>query len=209
MNRGPEDWDRWLAEREGSRLALPETVFEIERWLGRLPTRENKTIADLGCGLGERLPLLAAKFGEVIAVDYAPAGMARLRRRFHDLGIQFRRRDLRDLCPFYGRLDVAVAIDSIVGPRLSDFDRILQQIRRCLVEGGLLLATFPAAPKHTIAKAMLLDDGEGTPAPTEFHEIELQYRLQRAGLRGAVIRRVANHEGGESLICRAVRRADN
>ena len=72
MGRGPEDWDRWLAEREGPRLALPETVFEIERWLGRLPTRETKTVADLGCGLGARLPLLAARFGEVIAVDYAP-----------------------------------------------------------------------------------------------------------------------------------------
>jgi len=209
MNRGPEDWDRWLEEQDGPRLALPETIFEIERWLGRLPARETKTIADLGCGLGTRLPLLAAKFGKLIAVDYAPAGMARLRRRYHNLGIEFRRRDLRDLCPFYGRLDAAIAIDSIVGPRLSDFDRILVQIRRCLVEGGLLLATFPAAPKSTIAKAMLLDGGDGTPAPPEFHEIELQYRLQRAGLRGAAIRRVINREGRESLVCRAVRRADN
>jgi len=209
MERGPEDWDRWLVERKGSRLALPETVFEIERWLGRLPHRKTKTLADLGCGLGARLPLLVGKFGEVIAVDYAPAGMARLRRRLHNLGIEFRRRDLRDLCPFYGRLDVAIAIDSISGPRLSDFDRILQQIRRCLVEGGLMLATFPAAPKATIARAMLLDGGEETPAPTQFHEIELQYRLQRAGLRGAAIRRVVDHEGRETLVCRAVRRADN
>jgi hypothetical protein len=135
--------------------------------------------------------------------------MARLRHRYHNLGIEFRRRDLRDLCPFYGRLDVAIAIDSIVGPRLSDFDRVLLQIRRCLVEGGLLLATFPAAPKNTIAKAMLLDGGEETLAPATYHEIELQYRLQRAGLRGAAIRRVANHEGRETLVCRAVRRADN
>ncbi|NIM62469.1 MAG: methyltransferase domain-containing protein [Acidobacteria bacterium] len=209
MNWGPEDWDRWLAERDRPGPTIPETVFAIERWLARLPSRRTKTVADLGCGLGTRLPLLASRFGEVIAVDYAPAGMARLRARYADLGIEFRRRDLRDLCPFYGRLDAAIAIDSIRGPRLSDFDRILQQIRRCLVEGGLLLATFPAAPKNTIARAMLLDDGEGTPAPGEFHEIELQYRLQRAGLRGAAIRRVPDHEGRESLVCRAVRRADN
>ena len=209
MGWGPEDWDRWLSEHEGPQPALPETVLEIERWLGRLPSRDTKTVADLGCGLGARLPLLAARFGEVIAVDYAPAGMARLRRRYHNLGIEFRRRDLRDLCPFYGRLDVAVAIDSILGPRLSDFDRMLEQVRRCLVEGGLLLATFRAAPKHTIARAMLLDQGEGTPAPTEFHEIELQYRLRRAGLRGAAIKRAVDREGRENLVCRAVKRADN
>jgi len=209
MDWGPEDWDRWLAEQHEPRVALPQTVLEIERWLGRLGSRETKTIADLGCGLGTRLPLLAAKFGEVIAIDYAPAGMARLRRRYHNLGIKFRRRDLRDLCPFYGRLDAAIAIDSICGPRLADFDRILSQIRHCLVEGGLLLATFPAAPKNTIAKAMLLDHGEASPAPAEFHEVELQYRLQRAGLRGTAIRRIGNHDGGESLVCRAIRRADN
>jgi len=209
MGWGPEDWDRWLDEHEGSSPTLPQTAFEVERWLSRLPSRETKTLADLGCGLGTQLPLLAARFQKVIAVDYAPAGMARLRRRYHNLGIEFRRRDLRDLCPYYGRLDVAIAIDSIVGPRLSDFDRVLEQIQRCLVEGGLLLATFPAAPKGTIAKAMLLDGGDETPAPTTFHEIELQYRLQRAGLRGATIRRAANLEGRESLVVRAVRRADN
>ena len=209
MARGPEDWDRWLVEHEGPCPALPPTVLEVERWLGRLPARETKTLADLGCGLGTRLPLLAARFGKVIALDYAPAGIARLRRRYHNLGIEFRRRDLRDLCPYYGRLDVAVAIDSILGPRLSDFDRVLQQIRRCLVEGGLWLATFPAAPKRTIAKAMLLDGGDETPAPNEYHEIELQYRLQRAGLRGAAMRRATDQQGRESLVVRAVRRADN
>ncbi len=109
----------------------------------------------------------------------------------------------------HGRLDVAIALGSISASRLSDFDRILIQIRHSLVEGGLLLATFRAAPKSTIARAMLLDGGDETPAPTEFHEIELQYRLQRAGLRGAAMRRVAEPEGYETLVCRAVRRADN
>ena len=100
-------------------------------------------------------------------------------------------------------------IDSIGGPRLTDFDRTLVTIRRRLVEGGLLLATFPAAPKSTIAQAMLLDGGHGTPVPSTSYEIELHYRLQRAGLRGAVIRRAMDREGRERLVCRAVCRADN
>ena len=61
---------------------------------------------------------------------------------------------------------------------------------------------------------MLLDGGDATPAPSEFHEIELQYRLRRAGFRGVRIRRIidetvspATH--GESLLCMTVRRANN
>ena len=165
------------------RPALPETVLEIERWLGRFPRRESMVVADLGRGLGDRFALLATRFGELIPID----NLDGLVRRF----------------------DAVVAIDSIGGPRLSDFDRTLARIRDCVVEGGMLLATFPAAPKSTIARAMLLDGGDETPIPPAFHEVELQYRLQRAGLRGAVIRRAADRNGREMLVCRAVRRADN
>ena len=172
-----------LVAYESSRPALPDTVLEIERWLGRLPHRERKAVADLGRGLGSRLRLLSSRFGEV-----------------HEL-------DSLEGCEL--RVDAVVAIDSIRGPRLTDFDRTLVTIRRSLVEGGLLLATFPAAPKETIARAMLLDGGDGTPLPPVFHEVELQYRLQRAGLRGAAIRRAADRDDREMLVCRAVRRADN
>jgi hypothetical protein len=172
-----------LVPHESSRPALPETVIEIERWLGRLTQREHKVVADLGRGLGARRPLLSARFGEVCELDHL------------------------DGCE--QRFDAVVAFDSIRGPRLTDFDRTLVSIRRSLVEGGLLLATFPAAPKETIARAMLLDGGDGTPLPAVFHEIELQYRLQRAGLRGAAIRRAADRDDRQMLVCRAVRRADN
>ena len=36
--------------------------------------------------------------------------------------------------------DVAIAVDSIVGPRHADVDRILSQVLRSLKEGGILLA---------------------------------------------------------------------
>ncbi len=208
MNRRPDDWDLRLDSPDEPRPALPETVFEIERWLRRLPACASKTLADLGCGLGSRLGMLRAKFDTVIAIDPRRPAAAPAAMQDAD-GIELCRRGLLNLEPFHGRLDVAIAIGTIATPRLSDFDRILFQVRHCLVEGGLLLATFPAAPKSTIARAMLLDGGDETPAPTEFHEIELQYRLRRAGLRGAAMRRLAENDGRESIVCRAVRRADN
>ena len=173
----------YLRGSASSGPALPDTLLEIERWLRRLPARERKVVADLGGGLGARQSLLAARFGEVLTLD--------------------------DLSRGDTRVDAIVAIDSIGGPLLAGFDRTLADVRRRLVEGGMLLATFPAAPKHTIARAMLLDGGEGTPLPPVFHEVELQYRLQRAGLRGAAIRRAEHRDGHERLVCRAVRRGDN
>jgi hypothetical protein len=186
MSRHPEDWDLWIAEQESSGPALPATLLEIERWLRRLPDGSRTKAAALANGLGDRLPSIAARFEDFTTVAHV-----------HCLGA------------FSGELDVVVAIDAIAAPRLADFDAALEVVCQSLVEGGLLLATFPAAPKRTILRAMLLDHGDDTPAPVAFHEIELQYRLQRAGLRGTVMRRIADDGGRESLVCRVVRRADN
>ena len=151
-----------------------------------MPGAERRTVADLGRGLGARRPLLAPRFAGWVELDDRIA-----------LGAT------RD------RFDVIVALDAIATRRLAEFDAALATVRRKLVEGGLLLATFPAAPKRTILRAMLLDGGDDTPAPDAFHEVELQYRLQRAGLRGTVLRRKTDEDGLETLVCRAVRRADN
>ena len=139
------------------------------------------------CGVGAQLPFLAAHFGRVVT---------------------FRRRDLRDLTPFRGSFDVALAIDSILGSLPQDVDRILRQIHNSLVEGGVLLSTFPAV--HPIGPPFRMRLGAEAAGIERFHEIELQYRMQRVGFQGIRVRRFeARDDRPATLFCIAARRANN
>jgi SAM-dependent methyltransferase len=208
---GPDDWDAWGEEQTSSTSPPADHEEVIHDILRKLPRRRRKTVGDLGCGRGWLLPFLVANFGHVLAVDYAPASLAVARRSCEGLSITFRRRDLRDLTPFRGSLDVAVAIDSIVGPRVGDVDKIVGQVLQCLVEGGLFLATFPAQPRNGPRRMLELASEEATEGPQlRFTEVELQYRLRRAGFRGVRLRRFAGPESRpERLLCVASRRASN
>ena len=96
--------------------------------LAAVPDAEAKAVIDLGCGTGPLLPLLVERFGEVIALDFAPGMIARrprtprARRRpastFHD-------RPMDDLDDLAGQFDVAVAINSLVMPDVRAIDRTL------------------------------------------------------------------------------------
>lgn len=204
---GPDDLDAWSATRVAS--DAPASRKDIVReTLRKLPGRKRMTVADLGCGRGSLLPFLAEQFGSVYAIDYAPASLAEARRAHAGLGIVFRRRDLRDLTPLRGRLHVALALDSIVGPRAEDVDRMLDQVHQSLVEGGIFLATFPAASRSGPPVAFPLASSEASDRPPRFTETELQYRLRRAGFRGVRMRRLASGVA-ERLLAVATRRASN
>jgi len=214
MPWGPDDWDAWTTRSPAASVRPPLEDEMLRDTLAKLPGRKTMTVADLGCGAGDLLPFLAEKFGRVIALDYAPRTLARARQACRGLGVEFRRRDLRDLTPLKNSLDVAVAVDSILGPRPADVDRVLVQIHASLVEGGLLIATFPAVPRVgapvPVSLEGLDDPDEGSSRPLAFTEAELQYRLRRAEFRGLRIRRFPSRDGApDGLVCLAVRRAAN
>jgi len=92
---------------------------------------------------------------------------------------------------------MAVAVDSIVAPSVPELDLILGRVSAALVEGGIFLATFPAAVSGEARAASL-------------HEVELQYRLRRAGFQGLRLRRFGREPGlAETILSMAVRRACN
>jgi SAM-dependent methyltransferase len=127
--------------------------------LDAIPDPERKTVADLGCGTGPLLPHLAGRFGRVIALDFAPAMLARSKLRLgRDADrVTFLARPMHDLDDLAGALDVAVAVNSLVMPDVRLIDRTLRAIHEALRPDGVFLGVVPsmdAIHYHT----MLLTD---------------------------------------------------
>lgn len=114
--------------------------------LAALPGRGSLTVADLGCGTGPLLPHLVGAFGRVIAVDFAPGMIAKAKKRLGKAAaeVEFLARPMGDLDDLAERLDVAVAVNSIVMPDVREVDRTLGAIRRALRPDGHFFAVLPA-----------------------------------------------------------------
>ncbi len=126
-----------------------------------IPEPASKTVADLGCGTGPLLPHLVGRFGEVVALDFAPGMITKAKKRLGASSaagnVKFLVRPMHELDDLAGKLDVAVAVNSIVMPDVREIDRTLRAIRASLKPGGVFLGILPAMDAihyHT----MLLND---------------------------------------------------
>jgi SAM-dependent methyltransferase len=79
--------------------------------------------ADLGCGTGANAIFLAQQGFEVTGIDFAPAGLAKARRRAAEAGVtaDFVQADLTSLPPGLGPFDLLVDYGTL--DDLSDVDR--------------------------------------------------------------------------------------
>jgi SAM-dependent methyltransferase len=117
-----------------------------------------KDVADLGCGIGPLLPFLAEHFRHVYAVDFAPGMLERARDRCPGIGnIEFLERPLTDLAPLAGKVDVAVAVNSLIMPDIPDLEESLRQVRRTLRPGGVFVGIVPAMDAVHYFTMLLLD----------------------------------------------------
>jgi SAM-dependent methyltransferase len=106
-----------------------------------------RVVADLGCGTGPLLPILASRFAKVIAVDFSAAMLRIARERLSEDAVsrvRFLKRTMAELDDLEGQIDVAVAVNSLVMPDVRDIDRALTAIHRSLVPGGLFLGIVPS-----------------------------------------------------------------
>jgi SAM-dependent methyltransferase len=84
--------------------------------------------------------------------------LERARERCQGLGnVEFLERPLTDLAPLAGEVDVAVAVNSLVMPEISDLDTSLRQIRAALRPDGRFLGIVPAMDAVHYYTMLLLD----------------------------------------------------
>jgi SAM-dependent methyltransferase len=136
----------------------PDVRSPLLRELRRLADPAGKVVADLGCGIGPLLPFLAEHFHTVYAVDFAEGMLERARQRCAGLAnVTFLQRSLTDLAPLAGRLDAAVAVNSLVLPDIPQMEEALRQIRASLKPGGRFLAILPAMDAVHYYTMLLVD----------------------------------------------------
>jgi SAM-dependent methyltransferase len=155
-----EAWSRAAAayEREFIDPYRPDVRSPLPAALERLAGTGDRVVADLGCGTGPLLPLLAGRFRHVYAVDFAPGMLGRARQRAAGLGnVTFLERHLTDLAPLAGRIDVAVAVNSLILPDVRALEEALRQARAALRAGGTLLGIVPALDGVHYYTMLLLD----------------------------------------------------
>jgi SAM-dependent methyltransferase len=177
-------WSRAAAnyEKEFVDPYLPEVRSPLRDALAELADPENKTAADLGCGIGPLLPALAKQFRRVIAVDFAEGMLARARERCRGLeNVEFHALRLTDLTAFAGQLDVAVAVNSLVLPDVGELEEALRQIRAALRPGGAFLGIVPAMDAVHYFTMLLVD------------------RARQVGMPAAQARKNAAHHAEHAL----------
>lgn len=105
-----------------------------------IPENPDQSILDLGCGTGALTGQLAALGSRVMGVDSSPEMIEKARKNFPRLSFQVC--DALNL-PFEGEWDVIFS--NAVFHWISDHDRLLENIKKALRPGGLLICEFGAA----------------------------------------------------------------
>jgi SAM-dependent methyltransferase len=136
--------------------------------LRQLSDPGRKTVADLGCGIGPLLPFLAEHFQHVLAIDFADGMLQRARDRCHSFrNVEFFHLPLTDLASLARRIDVAVAVNSLVMPDITELEESLRQIRRLLRPGGAFLGIVPAMDAVHYYTMLLVDRALADGKPME------------------------------------------
>jgi SAM-dependent methyltransferase len=217
----PRDWDRVAGDYFESvvsplRDGVPAPLLRV---LDAIPRSRTLVAGDLGCGTGTLLPALADRFRRVEGIDFSAAMLARARTRCRQRHVRLHRADLANLRKFHGRLDVAIAVNSVLTPDPARLDRIFAELAAVLRPGGTLVAIFP--PMEAILyQGFLIHERERRHNPTGarvrtsrilerakydfvhgtykeadgaqkfFYDFELRHRLRRAGFRRVRLGRV-------------------
>jgi SAM-dependent methyltransferase len=136
-----------------------EVENPIVRAIEAVEDPESKTVADLGCGTGPLLPMLSRRFGQVVALDFAPGMIARAKERAGGdaRNVIFLKRPMHELEEYVDSFDVVVAVNSLVMPDVRLIDQTLSAIQKTLRPDGVFIGAVPAMDALHYQTMLLMD----------------------------------------------------
>ncbi len=198
--------------REGVKNPLYDYIDKLEG--------KDKTLIDIGTGIGNAIPHLAGRFAHVTAIDISDKMIEVAKGKHKFDNVEFLVRNAAALQEFYGQFDVAVAVNSIIVPTIKDLEKILKETCKVLKDGGRLLAVFPSMEAilyqaMLVYEAVLEETGSEKTARLRtarelgakkfdllmgidkegfaqkyFYRFEIKYRLRKAGFKNIRVRKV-------------------
>ncbi len=161
---------------------LPGVENPILPALEAIENPAGKAVIDLGCGTGPLLPHLVGRFGEVVALDFAPGMLKRARERLGRNAdrVTYLPRMMHELDDQAGRFDVAVAVNSIVMPDDQVVDRTLAAIRASLKPGGEFLGALPSIDAIQYHTMLVLDRARDDGMPAEEAERHAAFHAEHS-----------------------------
>ncbi|HKH11090.1 MAG TPA: class I SAM-dependent methyltransferase, partial [Rubrobacter sp.] len=131
-----EEWDRIFSRLDG---AMVGEDGWLERRLSLLDSHRDAPVLDLGCGAGEDARFLSRRGFRVVAADFSQKALEITGRRAPEA--ETKRVDLVRGLPFpdarFGAVVASLSLHYFPWPKTVE---VLEDVRRCLVPGGLLLA---------------------------------------------------------------------
>lgn len=114
--------------------------------------------SDIGCGIGNFLPLLSRRFRTVLAVDLSSRNIARARAAHAHLpNVAFRTADLALPGTRLPKADFALCVNAAISPALAQRNRLLDVTCRHLRPGAHLVLVVPALESTLLADFRLIE----------------------------------------------------
>jgi SAM-dependent methyltransferase len=140
------DWDRVAASFDAEIFNVPANDRKglIAEHIQRLGGK-HRVAADLGCGIGRTLPLLADHFGTVIGVDISRKCLALAARKFIDTpNIRFVHADLTKHAGVEKPVDLVLCINTWLSAHPAKREALIGHTCSAVAKGGHLLLVVPA-----------------------------------------------------------------
>jgi lipopolysaccharide biosynthesis protein/SAM-dependent methyltransferase len=132
----PPDGERYLPEFKGTIELEHLHRYQLARTL-----TAGRDVLDIACGEGYGADILAATAKSVVGVDISPEAIEHAKSCYRDPRIFFRVGSATDIPIPDASVDMVVSFETI--EHLEDHDRMMQELRRVLRPGGLLMISSP------------------------------------------------------------------
>ena len=154
-----EDWRGLATNYEGNILSVYDNdqSGKIKSIIKNLGTKKERAV-DLGCGTGKFLPLLSNHFKSVQAFDYSEEMINAAKQSHQHLkNLSLSVRDLRTSSPKIKPSHLALCINVILSPSISDREKIWLNVRKSIRTGGFLVLVAPSLESALYSKHRLVE----------------------------------------------------